>query len=340
MGQPPESTNTGATANVVLVEPVEEDPNQQQHACSNPTNAAENNEQEIPTIYPLNLSISTPTSSAYLSASTASQSLQSSQREKLNDKRKLHQTCFSSFLEFSFHNTGLFIADHPVAIILVILVFTTICSLKIPFTQQEDDIKTGYTPQGARSVVEAGLYEEFYGRQTAEIYNEPVSLVVFLTARDGGSMLREEHLNESVWLLDELGSNYPLAGQNFYQFCTDFCQINEPIKAFRNGLIVGEKHDGDGRASMDDQNFDVDNNYRINLTFPFISILGRTLDMSPHFFGLKLFENEQEQWDARSSTNIKFLKLIILQFQAERPVNVTKDQVTKQKILNPKFGVA
>lgn len=46
-------------------------------------------------------------------------------------------------------------------------------------------------------------------------------------------MLRDAYLNESVWLLDHVGNNFYLAGQSFYQFCRDFCQLNEPIRQFR-----------------------------------------------------------------------------------------------------------
>lgn len=114
------------------------------------------------------------------------------------------------------------------------LIFTTICSVKILFTPQEDDIRTGYTPRGARSHVEAALYEKFYSGVGTQC--DPMSIVLFLTALDGGTMHRETHLNESIRLLDEMGTRFKLAGKSFYQFCNHFCQINEPIRQFRVSL--------------------------------------------------------------------------------------------------------
>jgi hypothetical protein len=49
---------------------------------------------------------------------------------------------------------------------------------------------------------------------------------------DNGTLLRESHLLEMVQLIDELSNDFPLGGRSFAQFCTDFCQFNEPIRQF------------------------------------------------------------------------------------------------------------
>lgn len=66
---------------------------------------------------------------------------------------------------------------------------------------------------------------------------------------------------------------------------------------------------------------------RINLTFPFMSIFGRQLDLSPSFFGIRKFDNYEAQQKANSSTNIQHLPLIVLQFRADMPSNGSKDDV-------------
>lgn len=68
--------------------------------------------------------------------------------------------------------------------------------------------------------------------------------------------------------------------------------------------------------------------YRIDLTFPFITILGRKLDMSPHFFGVQTVQNGSSD-KSRTPTNIDYLKMIVLQFRSEPPENTTRDDILK-----------
>jgi len=97
--------------------------------------------------------------------------------------------------------------------------------------------------QGARSHEEMELYDQFYRHAGISPVGEltrrdPISTVVFVMARDGGSMLRDSHLNETVTLMDELaGKRFLLSGRwSFQEFCTDFCQLNEPITLFKVSL--------------------------------------------------------------------------------------------------------
>lgn len=65
--------------------------------------------------------------------------------------------------------------------------------------------------------------------------------LVFVQARhtngkngSSSNMLQEQLLLETVQLMDNLSSQFPLNadGQTFTHVCTDFCQINEPIRQF------------------------------------------------------------------------------------------------------------
>jgi hypothetical protein len=103
---------------------------------------------------------------------------------------------------------------------------------------------------GARSRIEMALYEKFYhnattwaatvaaaGDDNGDAHDfGPMTVLVFVLARDNGTMLRKAHLNATVALLDFLASDaFPLRGRiggGFYRFCTDFCQLNEPIRLF------------------------------------------------------------------------------------------------------------
>lgn len=109
------------------------------------------------------------------------------------------------------------------------LIFSTITSLKIPFTKQEDDLKTGYTPAGARSHKEFAMYEEFYAKKGSE----PINIMIFIVAKKHENLATISHLNATVDLMDNLAQNFYLKNLNFYQFCSDFCEFNEPIRHFR-----------------------------------------------------------------------------------------------------------
>ena len=58
-----------------------------------------------------------------------------------------------------------------------------------------------------------------------------------------------------------------------------------------------------------------------------MSVLGRELDLSPVFFGVKKFDNPEAQRNAHAMTNVEHLPLIVLQYRADKPVNVTKEDV-------------
>ena len=71
-------------------------------------------------------------------------------------------------------------------------------------------------------------------------------------------------------------------------------------------------------------------------------MLGRPIDMSPHFFGVKLRTSSQIANGTTMPTttqlrsNVATVKLIVLQFRADRPVDVSKDDVRawERRIVN------
>uniref|UniRef100_A0A914RXR3 Uncharacterized protein n=1 Tax=Parascaris equorum TaxID=6256 RepID=A0A914RXR3_PAREQ len=113
----------------------------------------------------------------------------------------------------------------------VTTIFTLICSIKIPFTQIQDDFKLGYTPADARSLVEMKIYNDF-------ARGGPLTLFLFLMAADGGSMIRMKQLNETVKIIEEIGTQLKMRNQSFYDICTSFCDVNEPVVQFRVSAAV------------------------------------------------------------------------------------------------------
>lgn len=172
------------------------------------------------------------------------------------------------------------------------------------------------------------MYADFYNAN-----GEPLNVAVFVSARDNGTMSRLDYLNETVDLMDKigkfnleeddahqtiLGNDFKLVNLTFYQFCDDFCAVNEPVRQFRVCFSsppspINKLHFQNGLAISSNLS---DFQTRIKLRFPFMEMLGRQIDLSPNFFGVQTKDGEV--------TNIEFLRLIVLQFRAEKPSNATK----------------
>lgn len=61
--------------------------------------------------------------------------------------------------------------------------------------------------------------------------------VVLMTAKDGGSMLRDEYLDEAYRFSQYLMSNHSVTYKGekvkYKDVCTYYCKINMPIKMFK-----------------------------------------------------------------------------------------------------------
>nr|CAD2203556.1 unnamed protein product [Meloidogyne enterolobii] len=223
-----------------------------------------------------------------------------------------------------FRYLGGWIAQKRHLLVISLLILTFICSSSIPFTPQQDDLKSGYTPLGARSREELARYEQFFRPELGKtlIAEEPITLF-FIIARDNGSLLRDSLMEQTVQLLDTLANDFPLGGRPFNQFCTHFCQMNEPIRQFSNGLSVRKRH----LEALKDGGGEIKDGIYLNLSLPFMSLFGHQVDLSPHFFGAEIDKNEGE---------LKYLRLALLQFKADKPENVNSFDVLswERKIVN------
>ncbi|CAD6198850.1 unnamed protein product [Caenorhabditis auriculariae] len=219
-------------------------------------------------------------------------------------KTSIDPPLFVQFLNVAFRNIGYYVADNDKAVLIITLLISLIFSSKIAFTKQEDDIKTGYTPYGARSLTEISYFSNFFSSS-----GEPIAVFLFIVAKDNSSMAEREKLQEVVNILDYVGSNLTHKGHAFYDICTDFCQINEPIRHFTNGLTM--------ESALSD-NLDAQPS-RFGLTFPLMQILGKELDLSPNLFGVR----------TRKDDSIEYAKIVMLHFRANSPQNWTKEDVAE-----------
>uniref|UniRef100_A0A0N5ARR3 SSD domain-containing protein n=1 Tax=Syphacia muris TaxID=451379 RepID=A0A0N5ARR3_9BILA len=182
---------------------------------------------------------------------------------------------------------------------------TILCSLKLAITEPSDNIRTGYTPRSARAFDELNVFKEFNDGQ------DPLVVFVFITARDGGSLLRLDHLNATLEIVDHIDENIAVKNLSYQDICDNFCMANEPIRQFRNGLLIHQE----GR--FDDNDF-------LNLSYPIMRFFGRDLDLSSCFFGVTTVDSNSTNStgaliNRTLATNIASLKLILLQFRAKKP---------------------
>ncbi|KAI6184221.1 SSD domain-containing protein [Aphelenchoides bicaudatus] len=189
-----------------------------------------------------------------------------------------HDTLFVKILIRFFRFFGAQIARRPLLWLSLSCLLTVICTAKIPFTPLSNDV-SDFTPNGARARTELQYYKDFFSNGGGE----PLTVYVFVTAKNDGNMLGLRQLEEAVRILnvitDQLTLKNTITGENltFSQFCTSFCTINEPVHHFYNGLLVGS-------------NFD---NYTEHIDlgtfrYPITTVLGRQLHMDPHLFGVKV----------------------------------------------------
>ncbi|CAB3406814.1 unnamed protein product [Caenorhabditis bovis] len=211
--------------------------------------------------------------------------------------KSLEPPFFVRLLNRFFRQCGYFVADNDKKVLAVTLLITAFCSSKICFTPQEDDIKTGYTPFGARSLDEIDVFSDFFASS-----GDPIAVFIFITANDNSSMAEYDAMKELVEILDIVGSNLTYKGKSFYQICTDFCQINEPVRQYYNGL------------AMSNQNLSIGSS-RFQLTFPMMQVLGKELDLSPYFFGVR----------TNSAGEVEYVKIVMLQVRANVPDGWTKE---------------
>uniref|UniRef100_A0A0R3RUD5 SSD domain-containing protein n=1 Tax=Elaeophora elaphi TaxID=1147741 RepID=A0A0R3RUD5_9BILA len=152
---------------------------------------------------------------------------------------------------------------------------------------------TDFTPKDARALKELKIYNDFFGQGSS-----PIVIFVFVTAKDGGSMLGISQLNETIRLLDAITNEVEIRNEQlnktliFSQFCTSFCEINEPVRSVYNILMVNEQYNGTSA--------------QIILAYPISIILGQRFRIDDSFFGVQLGK-QNVLLDAQ---------LVLLQFRA------------------------
>ncbi|VDK67511.1 unnamed protein product [Onchocerca ochengi] len=198
----------------------------------------------------------------------------------------------------------------------VVILLTILGSLKLLFVKPKDNLQSGYTPPNARAFNELEVFRKFNDG------NDPVVVIIIVTAKDGDSVAQVPHLNEILNIVDYVGTHFPVKNFTYYRMCRNFCDVNEPIRQFRNGLLLNTARHLD-RSKNDSNTNSSDDSDLIKLSFPIMQLFGRNLDLSPYFFGVE--EYPSGDIDRISGTNIKYVKLVALHFRTPRPNEWTND---------------
>uniref|UniRef100_A0A7E4VBV9 SSD domain-containing protein n=1 Tax=Panagrellus redivivus TaxID=6233 RepID=A0A7E4VBV9_PANRE len=251
------------------------------------------------------------------------------------------ETPFVKFLSAVFRRLAGSIVQYPWTYIVVSTIITLATVAKIPFTPMTNDV-SDFTPIEARARKEQAAYVNFFGDR-----GTPTALFLLITAKNDGNMLGINELHDAVTAMDLVNDHFTVFNSKlnesitFSKFCRNFCTLNEPVRHFYNGLLVQSQYEENSTTS------------HIDLGYPITTVLGRQLRMDPNFFGVKLAlqsylapdvtttdkngvitvaVNELHGRFGKSvldddtpqlSNNVREIKLVGLQFRAERPPEIS-----------------
>ncbi|EYC22934.1 hypothetical protein Y032_0016g3024 [Ancylostoma ceylanicum] len=170
----------------------------------------------------------------------------------------------------------------------------------------------GWANDNARSRYEFNVFQEFLDAD-----GQGITLFLMLRARDNQSMIRPEYLNETVQIINFVSSHFLIydadarRNQSFDEFCGGFCQANEPVRQFYNGM----------RVLAANASFELEN--RIDLAYPTSEMFSRSFSLLPNFFGIELED------DGRT---LKSVAMIALIFRAEKHRSWTRNMVKQWEL--------
>uniref|UniRef100_A0A915PS89 SSD domain-containing protein n=1 Tax=Setaria digitata TaxID=48799 RepID=A0A915PS89_9BILA len=202
------------------------------------------------------------------------------------------ETILVQLLKRFFRLTGRNVAARPNFIISITLFITALSSFSILLAKMTNDV-TDFTPKNARALKELEVYNDFFGSK-----GDPIVILVLVTAKDGDSMLRVPQLSETVRLLDLIVNDVEIRNEAmnrtliFSQFCTSFCEMNEPVRNVYHSLAINNEYN--------------ESSAQISLAYPVSTILGQKFRIDDNFFGVQVGKHNVLA-DAR---------LVLLQFRA------------------------
>ncbi|CAI5442332.1 unnamed protein product [Caenorhabditis angaria] len=209
------------------------------------------------------------------------------------------------------YRIGVNVAKYPILTIVLCLALSAVMSIKLACTEKVSAID-GYAMDDSMSRYEFKTFQEFLDSD-----GPGITMGVLIRAKDqeDGNLLDDFRLKEVVDVADFISTNFKIntsgVEKNFNQFCRGFCQANEPVIQYYNGLQVLTANNTDSISN------------RIDLSYPTSNFFGVKFSLIPNFFGITMNE-DGEHLD--SST------LIVLYFRAERYSDWTTKMVKKWEL--------
>ncbi|CAD5206116.1 unnamed protein product [Bursaphelenchus okinawaensis] len=206
-----------------------------------------------------------------------------------------------------------FIVNNTFKVITACTILTLICTVKILLSKQHNDI-TGYTPYGARSLLERDIRNEFFDQNGIG-----VAIMVLAEPKHGVDILKPEYLEELVRIDDFVRTNFTILNhftnktENFDEFCSNFCKLNEPLRNYYNGL----------KLQLTAENNKEPMNDRISLHYPKIDVYGQKINIQQSIFGIH-FKNETKPTDY---TNLEYAEMAALIYKSEREGGWSDDEL-------------
>ncbi|CAI5440430.1 unnamed protein product [Caenorhabditis angaria] len=221
--------------------------------------------------------------------------------QKPEEQQKKHEpTKLVQGIAWFFSKWAHFVARNSIFLIVLCTILTLVGTFKIATTPNENDI-TGYTPYGARARDEFNVMTDFFSQNGAGI---ATFILIIPTRRE--NVLDPRVLREALRVERILSTEFKIRGENFQQYCSTFCQINEPFVQFAQNYLV--------ESEMTEPS------ERINLSYPITTIYSQKMSIQPNFFGIQMQNSTDvlDPVDSRKISNLKSSKLIALQLRAER----------------------
>ncbi|CAB3407892.1 unnamed protein product [Caenorhabditis bovis] len=211
-------------------------------------------------------------------------------------------------LGFFFRWIGSFIGRFPVPFIITTGILLS-CSFGMIGLKLRDNVRSGYTPTTSRSRIENQIYREFLHSE-----GDPVLTTLLIESRDGGSMHRQEYLDEAVKQWNYIAKNLSVTFDDgtslkFSDVCGHYCDANLAVEHYANSLRMKN-------------NFPSMSGYR--LEFPIATIMSYKLHLERNFFGVKTNNNTEN--------NIEHIQVINMMIMAEGKTLLDYERIGKWEL--------
>ncbi|OZC08299.1 hypothetical protein X798_04650 [Onchocerca flexuosa] len=248
--------------------------------------------------------------------------------------------CAQTFNKLQMTTHGENVGSYPTIYILLSLLIST-TSFGMFKIVLRDRIRDGYTPTNAPSRYEMNVLREFWNAT-----GDPMVTAVLLTAKDNGSMLRDDYLNEVESLDKYLTSNHSVMYDNqpvFYEdFCSPYCRMNIALRLFKNkdkkDIIKVNSNYKEIRQSVDVERIHLEHGEPLSsdtsLIYPVARIDGFDVHLERNFFGITFKEAPKkdafigqnitaDKLPANTSyaqliSNLQFVKVVLAIYRADR----------------------